>query len=1094
MNLRTSLVAFMIFGLLIVLIAPIVYACSAKGPQDPYTGLITYPPGKGPSELKDSTGNDQKTTVPSGLDDTPFKGGKFYKAWSGNKMNLLVVPVGTTLTFEGVIESATKIEPARPDDWEEGEVADPKKYGTTVDSAPRPTWTIYGNGGGDYRGGTQPPLPTDVVLKPFEREADCMIVDDTPAPKAEWKLSYDQNVACNILRQMYDDPVYGTAFKAKLPSDFDIDTLLKSPGEPQIHHDAINYKELTLSAVNCGSVDALKTELRNKLPHAVGETNCSEPKPWEYKDTGPGNQLISVTKSKTVRKTIQAGYIAMQEWYPSGKYSTKYFISRPSCEPYEHGASKLAITFDTPTVPDYWLLDLNSGLESCKDCVWCWIEAEFELKPEGTLISSETVRTHPEACYNETPKDGSYAIGGVMVRGYYQSGNSTAGRNTQAYVVVVDTKAPATFKWLSGETLARSGGVACEAGKTLKESTQIDQDPSGGLLKSLKFRVFDNNPLIGATKFNNINTVFPDLNDFNFIESSLKPKYNAEQVADVPEIYTRYIEPNKDGFNDKNLKIKLVYNVCVPSCLGLKLTEGNAGDLPIPSLFGKIVVPAQRFIWKEIEAMSENIIAKTLYSADGNIVTDLKDLVDDLKWTGYSSFDVEIPFEKIQEPMGYNFAENCRRYDFPYNGETAGAKYKFAPPSVIPTDGTPAYSDKIQFYPWSDNAVKIFPIAQDGSGNQTPGLASYALILKSKLSGVDNIAPRSTKFRDTDSNKLAQDYVATWKDPDDLDGEVKESVPVGGGNLGQSCKLPGGLDCPIEWGKFTHVTSVLDKGKPNIALEILNTKNNKLTIYGNFMAFARSPQYWQAMEKTGTGECTVATETNVGETVYTAKDANDLDAVWEFKDQINNDIYLEFQENLEADRFRPWLFALLKDANLGKDVPIWGANYWNGKVLYNNERVGYNVDSKVRLVFRYWTWDNVNGFDWQNDNLPNGIAIVKNSSHKVVSVNPDPNKKRVTAEITLIDRPRFPGSGNVESSLFDSALAENRLGYIFSNPSISNTNSYEECSLTLKCSDDPNTVGTSQRQPNERTLKVYFKILSPSMETIRTLEEKRERR
>ncbi len=1033
MKRRRCFCACLFVGVAVLVLSSAAFGCSSKGPQDPYTGLITYPPGNGsPAGV---------TSVPV-VPGTPFNG-TFYKAWNAKNMQVIIVPVGTQLSFEGVIKSATPLNPPRPNFWEEGQVNN--EYGTTVENAPRPTWTISGNGRGDFRGDPPPPLPGGLSLKPFETRANCMIVDDTPAVKALWKLTYDQDAALNMLWQAYNDPVYKSMIDSDLtnagfPEGTDFSTILQNAREPEFDFGAKSLNEYEISPTGPDGVAGLRNGLVTALPHDehTGCLSTEDPVTRTFKK--PGGATYSVSLPSRAKYLVKAGYIAMQEWYPSGRYNTKYLITPPSGTTFEYGNSRLVKKFTTPTAPDYWVLDLNSGLESCKDCVWCWIEATGVLKPEESVVPEENYTSSDpskrRAYYQFDPN--SVAIGGVFVRGYYQAGASTAGRNTLVYVVVVDTERPATFDWLTNQT-----GLTGETGKTLGET----------MATPLKFRIYDNNPLLGANTHNSIFTEFPNLASFEFIQADKRPGGG----PNVTSVYTQYLAPlvpTAGGvFSVANLKPAVYYNVCVPCPLGFKVSGVDPAKYagPFPLLRDRLVVPAQRFVWKKIDT-GITITGRQIYKKNGAPVSDLAALQVDTAWDGYSSVDFTVDSSAFVEPMGVLFGEGAKRYDLKF------ADAKIDAPSVLPTNGVPVLSDKIQFYPWSDKGIKVFPSVQDGVGNQSPVADEVNAIIGTKFSGIDL--------------KDSTDRVSQWSDPAGLDGSVSPN-PIMGGLLEATLPAPrvSGVN---PWGKFLYVKEIKDRGRPMVALEITNAKSEKAVVYGNLAAMGDLPGYYTALEKAGGSGWAVANDTNVGSKFFTAAGTQEAEEAWEFKAGVNDDLYLRFQECVSNGKFRPWMFAVPNNTPVG--FPAWGSDYWNGKDTYNNDRIAYQQGNRDRLLFRYWAWDNINMFNTGDAAAPCGVKLQPGDR----DFNAVCSDKR-TALVTLIDKPVYStGDGKVPASKVWWP------DYIFQNPSHRKSGDYEECSITLEVQDEANNP--------TRKLKVFFRVPSPAVEMIRTLEDNRERR
>jgi hypothetical protein len=242
---------FILAFLLVFINADSLFACSAQGPADPVTGLIAYPPGAGHSE--------GLTSLPSGLEGTPFQNGTYFKGWTGagkeSAMKLIVVPAGTTLAFEGVIESTTTTE--RPPHWEEGTVKG--VGGTTVDSAAPPEWTINGNGRGDYRDGNIPPAIPGLKFVNFESPPSVIIAPDTPNEKALWKLTYDRDTAVRVLVSIWNDPIVRATFLSdeNIPTGFDMEEIANRAKEPMADEGAKSLNEFEISATGAGGVQAL---------------------------------------------------------------------------------------------------------------------------------------------------------------------------------------------------------------------------------------------------------------------------------------------------------------------------------------------------------------------------------------------------------------------------------------------------------------------------------------------------------------------------------------------------------------------------------------------------------------------------------------------------------------------------------------------------------------------------------------------------------------------------------------------------------------------------------------------------------------------
>lgn len=1018
----------------------VIEACSAKGPADPVTGLISYPPGAGNSE--------GTTSVPTeGLAGTPFEGGKYYKGWVGQAMKLLVVPAGTTLAFEGVIEGVPG--GPRPEHWEEGAVKG--VGGSTVDAAPQPAWTISGNGRGDYRDGTFPPTVSGLRYVNFESPPSIIIAPDTPNEKALWKLTYDRDTAVRVLMSVWNDPIAKMAFveSAEVPSDFDMEAVAAAAKEPQADDGAKSLNEFEISPTGAGGVQALKDALDERLSQRTGEI-VQTGGVITRKFVDADDVEFTVNMAADARVIVKAGYIAMQgaadmDFYPTGRYNTKYFITPPSSEQYEVGKSKLALNFSAPTAPDYWIVDLHSGLESARDCVWCWIEVEAELKPEGTKIEDQI---DPKNFYKVKPN--SYAVGGVFVRGLYQSGTSSVNRNTMVYVVVADTERPAHFAWEGAEVTGKTGQVLT---------------PTGG---SLKFRVFDNNPVIGANgEHNNVFEVFDDLADFEYVEASKRP---ANQEAN-PDVFARYLEPVKEGFGDNNLLPALHYNVCVPAYAGFKVAgEARNYTGPMPLVNDVLVLPLQKFVWKTADSAKMAITERKIYDIAGNVVSDLESLHDQPSWKGYSSYLVTVQADAFTEPMGNGLADNSLNCTLSISNDLKAT----APVKKLLAEGIPVDENKVHFFGWNNQALKMFVSAGDGltvrssypdgevdftRSNRTPaftGATSIAKILAAKFPGAEIDYPAATA-----------DFVSVFEEPasvDALAAKLKPVAVVKGGSLG-GCTLPAGTVAPDgAWGKFNYVSQLTDTGRPNVALEVLNSKNEKAVVFGNLYAIGESARLAKAIDGAGTDAWVDAADSNTGDKSYAPASTYYEDTAWEFKDDIENDLYLAMKDSMDAGTFKPWLFAF-EGADQDK---LWKTGYWNGSDAFNNKKVAFQQGSRDRLVFRYWVYDNINPFNSAGA-MPNGVRADSSPARARFKSVAGP----VTAEIKLVDVPGYRGEVSVDKVWWPD--------YIFHNPS---GGSAEECSISLKAEDEKN---------NARTLKLWFRIIPPSKEVIRTIEDRRNR-
>lgn len=1009
-------------------------ACSSKGPADPVTGLITYPPGTG-------RGNEMTSVPTEGLEGTPFAGGTFYKGWLDKAMKLIVVPVGTKLAFEGVIQSTTIT--TRPEHWEEGAVAQPKLFGTTVDEAPKPAWTITGNGRGDFRGGTVPPTASGFKFVSFESPPSVIIKEDTPAVKALWKLTYDQDTALNMLSAAWRDPVIRTSLQSSgsLPPDFDMDSVIGSAREPQADDGAKDLAEFEISPTGPDGVEGLRSTLDSTLTQRTGsivQMSGAVSRTFLDKDG------VEFTKELAAngRIIVKAGYIAMQEWYPSGRYNTKYLITPPSGEQYEVGQPRLTLNFETPTSPDYWIVDLNSGLESCRDCIWCWIELEGKLKDENSTINNPAdIKDFYEAVPN------TYAVGGVFVRGYYQSGASSAGRNTMIYVVVADTEAPAHYAWEGADVTGKTG-------ETLKAT--------GG---KIQFRVFDNNPVIGANgSNNNIFAALDGLKDFDFVEASKKPSGQPPNN----DVFALYLEPVMNGFDENNLLPSIHYNVCVPAYAGFKVNGVKEYSGPMPLIDDRLVLPVQKFVWRDVDSSKVTISDRKIHAENGSVVSDLSSLLDIPNWRGYSSYQVTAEMEGFDEPMGYGIADNSVDYNLSISDDLKAV----APSSGQMGAGIPIDGSKVHFFGWNSKALKMFVSASDGLTvrssypdgaitkhlNRTPrAVGELKTILDAKFSGAQLNFPAAYL-----------DFVSTWNAPTSVDA-ISAKLPavfVKGGKLGDSCSLPAGSSSPGgAWGKFNYVSSLHDTGKPNIALEVVNSKNEKAATFGNLYAIGENDALVDTIEGAGAANWAKSPNKNEGDKTYTSESTYYSDATWEFKDKLSTDLFMKMKTSMDENSFKPWLFAF---TSTKKDT-LWKTGYWNGDETFNNERVGFQQGSRDRLIFRYWTWDNINSFYTLGSTTPNGVKTDSNPSRtRFKSVS-----GFVTAEVKLVDTPGYKGQVPTEKVWWPD--------YIFHNPS---KGSEEECSINLRAADE---------KDNERNLKVWFRIQAPSKEQIRTLEDRRGR-
>ena len=1046
-------------------------ACSAKGPADPVTGLITYPNGRG----RVVDGEQFFTEVPNTakLKNTPFAGGKFYKGWNGtDDMNIIVVPNGTSLVFDGIIQD-DKTEP--PPDWEEGKLQGLK--GTTIDKAPVPKWTISGNGRGDFRDGVVPPENINMVVIYFEsppsavlKEQPGITGEDSPDGKAEFRFSYDPEAARLMLKKMLSDPLRREMIKASisssndLPSDFDIDAVVDSTKEPEGDKGTKLLDEEKISAEDEGSFVNLKKAFDELLPHRTNEIiESGMTDEREYIDKVTGDKITRTYATEAI-VVLKAGIIGNKDWYSTGRYTTKYFVTHPGGDEFDEGENRdeiqadiLKKSFNAPTAPSYWTIDLHSGLESQRDIVYCWIEGKAKLRPDG-----DTIDNIDDIKEFYTLDADSYAIGGVLIVGNYDSGNSSTDRNTKVHVVVADTEAPAHYEWntTKGKLFGETGGFL---------QTSYDK-------KTIDFTVYDNNPIIAAMmngdEFPNImkNEDIGDISELEFVEAGKRGKVPADK-----NIYNKYLLPVKEGFDAKNLNPIVHYNTCVPVYAGFVVNNSKKYTGLIPNVKNKIVVPVQKFVWQSTDPEKATISEFKLYDRYGNLVSSS----DDLKgvggtWYGYSSYTVSYKPEAFTARFGNHFAQNSLDYWIDIGTHL---KAQSTNKDLLST-GVPIQGSTIKYFGWGENSLKLFVEAADGLCyynqiedkdiflNRSPDPANLKKLLDSKYSGI------TLNFKD----KKSKDYLCYWKDADkigDLNKGELEGTFIPGGGLG-GCQLPPPTEVGAPpklqgyWGKFEYISKVTDIGRPNVALEILNSKNEKKVIYGNILAAGENEKMLTALHNAGSqGDDWLQELTAFEEDAdYSSNAENQKDENWEFKDELTNDLYMDMKNSMDDGKFQPWLWAL--DDKWEKK--FWNSNdgYWNGSSGYSHKRLAFQQGSRDRLVFRYWAWDNINTFA-NGGNYPQGIkldTITENAKFRSVNGN-------VTAEVIVKD---VPGRGGevAKSSVWWP-------DYIFHNPSLDGK---EECSITLKAQDEAGLA---------RTLKVWFRILPPSKEIIRTLEDKRKR-
>lgn len=1046
---------FLLAWVILLISAAPIFACDGGGPSDPVTGLIVYQNGQGGTSVPSSPETDQNNVV---------------KGWNsaGTRADYIFLFTGSTVGFEGIIQGGT----TAPSDWEEGRARGEKGY--KVAEAPAPSWTISGNGRGDFRDGFTIPTPSGFTYKMFEKNADCMIAAGTPAVKAVWKLSYDQNSALNIIaaylgRLQNTGDIRYQLLQQEIPG-FSISNLNFIKDNTQYHNtDVLSYNNYVID-YDERNPDILRQGLCEALPFSEGSVvnlDFTEREfaysAREYNATLGRYEDVTKTfyKNLPLRKVtlVKCGYVAMQEWYQTGQYSTHYYVYPP------YGTSqgsqvltgsrfteaRLSYTFTTPCFPSYWTFDLHSGLETCKDCVYTWIEVTKYLKDSGTVVSGLNA---PETeFYSRTDSADDIAIGGVFVRGYYQNGGSSAGRNTTIYVSVLDREPPAKFTWVNPANPTQEDFAVPLAAKSGEKPTTAGN--------KLRIRVYDDNPMIGAAPgtFNTLNRTTVSGLNYRFAGAG-----NAGAI--LSSYYNDYMQKTSAGFAS-SLKPRLVYNVCIPTYLGMKLrSDKDPGAYPV--FFDRMVIPAQRFVWKEISPNSATVVARQLYSKNGTKVSNPGGLIDSDKWDGYSSYDVEFTMGEFTR-MGYHFADNSEAFDLPM-----GIFEDFSappPPDGIQFTGA-AESRTLKFAEWSPKSLKLFAVGSDGL-NEVPDAASLNAIKALKYSGVELSGANA-------------DNVGTW-----VESGVSAKPPVLDGAVLKGGRLSNGPQG--KWGKYAYVSSVVDEGRPNIALEILNTKNNRRIYYGNFRSGAgQSDKYWEAFGRAESSSAWVdaANESNDAEKGYASDDTENV-ATWTFRYGVTSnhqaamgfegpiDWLMSFESALEKNNFRPALFSLPENHYTSRFLAgnaISQSNYWNGKTTYNNNMMAYISSARTRLVFRYWTWDNINPF-FLSHSSPNGMEV--KASKK------DANDKS-TAAVVLVDKPVFEAAGEVDdANYWPDYIFNNPGGAGTDNPDGTPANSNSECSLSLTAKDE---------RGNSRHLKLFFTILGTDQEVIRTLEDRRERR
>ena len=552
---------------------------------------------------------------------------------------------------------------------------------------------------------------------------------------------------------------------------------------------------------------------------------------------------------------------------------------------------------------------------------------------------------------------------------------------------------------------------------------------------------------------NNIYSVFgDDLADFEYVEAGKRPL----NLEDNPDVFTRYLEPVKDGFNEKNLRPTLHYNVCVPAYAGFKVAgDAKAYAGPLPLVDDRLVMPLQKFVWKSVAPDKITVSDFTIHNESGADASTLDSLSDEPNWKGYSSYLVTVAADGMDEPMGFGLADNSAAYTLSISSDLKAA----APTKKMLSEGIPVDENKVQFFGWN-KALKMFVSASDGIlvrnsypdgdinyawSNRSPrftGDESVGKVLGNKFSGAEIAFAAATT-----------DFLCTVKEPANVDRfalKLEVDKVIKGGSLG-GCTLPAGISSPDgAWGRFAYVASLADKGRPNIALEVLNSKNEKAAVFGNLYAMGESDNLAKAIEGADTDNWVHAADSNTGDKTYSSTSSYYEDTAWEFKEDIENDLYMAMKNSMDAGTFKPWLFAFPSS----DQAKLWKTGYWNGADTFNNKRLAFQQGSRDRLVFRYWVYDNINPFNLAGG-VPNGVKTYAAGRERFKSVS-----GFVTSEIRLTDVPGYRGEVALDKVWWPD--------YIFHNPS---GGSSEECSITLKAEDEKN---------NADTMKLWFRIIPPA--------------
>ena len=219
----------------------------------------------------------------------------------------------------------------------------------------------------------------------------------------------------------------------------------------------------------------------------------------------------------------------------------------------------------------------------------------------------------------------------------------------------------------------------------------------------------------------------------------------------------------------------------------------------------------------------------------------------------------------------------------------------------------------------------------------------------------------------------------------------------------------------------------------------------------------------KAIDGAGTSNWAYSVDSNTGDKTYSPASSYYEGTAWEFKDDIENDLYMAMKNSMDAGTFKPWLFAFPSS----DQTKLWKTGYWNGDDAFNDKRLAFQQGSRDRLVFRYWVYDNINPFNLAGG-VPNGVKTYTSGRERFKSVS-----GFVTALVRLTDVPGYQGEVALDKVWWPD--------YIFHNPS---GGSSEECSISLYAEDE---------RTNARTLKLWFRIIPPSRELIRTIEDRRNR-